>query len=108
MARFVQSPGFEAEFLRSRIVKENLEELVPPIADDYAAGVPVATGALRDSVYADVALTDEGYRGRVGATDPKAALVELGTSEQAPDASLRNAVDAAGLDLVPHPDASSR
>ena len=96
---FVKKPGFEDEILRSTGVRDALEQIAEEGAARYREGVPVDEGDLRDSTFGDVALTDEGYVGRIGATDYKAALVEFGTFEHAPDASLREALESMGLEI---------
>lgn len=96
---FVPNPGLEEHLLRSTEVKDHLEGLAQQIADEYVSRAPVDEGNLVDSIFGDVALTDEGFRGRVGATDWKAALVEFGTEEHSPDGSLRAAVESTGLKL---------
>lgn len=97
--KFVPDPGFEAALLRSTAVKKLLEAIAEQGAALYRDGVPVDEGDLRDSIFGDVALTEDGFRGRIGATDWKAALVELGTSLRDPDGSLRQAVETMGLTL---------
>lgn len=97
--RFVPNPSFEEELLRSSFVKRLLDELAKMGAELYRDGVPVAEGDLRDSVFGDVKLTADGFQGRIGATDWKAALVELGTSLRDPDGSLRRAIESIGLRL---------
>lgn len=97
--RFIPNPDFEAELLRSTAVRDLLDELAKQGAAIYRDGVPVDEGELRSSVFGDVALTEDGYRGRIGATDWKAALVELGTSLHDPDGSLRRAVESLGLTI---------
>lgn len=94
---FVPNPDFEEELLRSTLAKNVLDELAKEGAALYRNGVPVDEGDLRDSVFGDVQLTEDGFAGRIGATDWKAALVELGTSLLAPDGSLRRAVESIGL-----------
>lgn len=96
-ARLEISPTFEAEVLRSFFVKTLLEALADAGAELYREGVPVDEGDLHDSIFGIVELTVEGYRGRVGATDWKAALIEFGTSKRDPDGSLRRAIEALGL-----------
>ena len=96
---FVPNPNFEEELRRASFVKEILDELAKEGAALYRDGVPVDEGDLRDSVFGDVQLTEDGFAGRIGATDWKAALVELGTSLLAPDGSLRRAVESIGLTL---------
>ncbi len=97
--RFDLNAGFEREVLRAGFVKDRLEELAVDGAELYREGVPVDEGDLRDSIFGDVALTAEGYKGRIGASDWKAALVEFGAGPTAPDGSLRRAVEALGLEL---------
>lgn len=99
MVTFVPNPAFEAELLRSTFVKRLLEAAAEQGAAIYRDGVPVDEGDLRDSVFGDVALTEDGYKGRIGATDWKAALVELGTSLRDPDGSLRRAVESLGFTI---------
>lgn len=94
---FVPNPNFEEELLRSTFVKVILESLAEAGAALYRDGVPVDEGDLRDSVFGDVQLTGDGFAGRIGATDWKAALVELGTSLLAPNGSLRRAVESLGI-----------
>ena len=96
---FVPNPDFERELLRSTLAKTVLLELAEKGAALYRDGVPVDEGDLRDSVFGDVQLTEDGFAGRIGATDWKAALVELGTSLLAPNGSLRRAVESVGLTL---------
>ena len=92
-------PSFEREALRSLFVKNLLDELVDQGAENYRDGVPTDTFDLFDSIFGVVALTSEGWRGRIGAADWKAALIEFGTSRNAPDGSLRRAVEALGLTI---------
>lgn len=94
---FVPNPRFEEELLRSTFVKVILDELAKAAATLYRDGVPVDEGDLRDSVFGDVQLTADGFAGRIGATDWKAALVELGTSLLEPNGSLRRAIESIGL-----------
>lgn len=94
---YVPDDEFEANLYRSTAVKLLLEALAEEGAALYRAGVPVDEGDLRDSIFGDVALTEDGFKGRIGARDWKAALVELGTSLRDPDGSLRQAVEALGL-----------
>lgn len=93
------NPTFEAELVRSTFVKMLLEELAERGAALYRDGVPVDEGDLADSIFGDVALTSDGFAGRVGATDWKAGLVEFGTSLHAPDGSLRRAIESIGLTI---------
>lgn len=99
MKGFVPNPRFEEEILRSTKVRDALEEVAKEGAARYRDGVPVDEGDLIDSVFGDVALTPDGYQGRIGATDWKAALVEFGTIEHRPDASLRRAIESLGLTM---------
>ena len=96
---FVPNPLFAAELVRGRFLKEKLEELTEDGAELYRDSVPRDVGDLADSVFADVALTPEGYKGRIGATDWKAGLVEFGTAKTKPDGSLRRAVESLGLEI---------
>lgn len=96
---FVPNPRFEAELLRSTFVKELTEAVAEEAAQRYRDSVPVDEGDLKDSVFGDVALTPDGFQGRVGATDWKAGLVEFGTSRRSPDGSLRRAVESLGLKI---------
>lgn len=91
------SPTFEREVLGSFFVKTLLEALADRGARLYRDGVPVDEGDLHDSIFGIVELTVSGFRGRVGATDWKAALIEFGTSKHEPDGSLRRAIEALGL-----------
>lgn len=102
MATFIPNPLFEAELLRSTFVKHLLEAAAEAGAAIYKDGVPVDEGDLRESIFGDVALTADGYKGRIGATDWKAALVELGTSLRDPDGSLRRAVETLGFTIEEH------
>lgn len=94
---FVPNPLFEEELKRARFVKEHLEDLTEKGADLYRESVPRDEGDLAESVFADVALTADGYQGRIGATDWKAGLVEFGTAKNKPDGSLRRAVESLGV-----------
>lgn len=94
---YVPNPSFEKELLRASFVKAILDELARSAAALYRDGVPVDEGDLRDSVFGDVQLTADGFAGRIGATDWKAALVELGTSLLEPNGSLRRAIESVGL-----------
>lgn len=96
---YLPNPDFERELVRSTFVALILHELAEHGETLYREGVPVAEGDLRDSIFSSVELTADGYRGRVGATDWKAALVEFGTSLRAPDGSLRRAIEATGLTI---------
>jgi len=96
---YVPNRDFDDELLRSTLVKEILDAVARQGAELYRDGVPIDQGDLRDSIFGDVELTGDGYKGRIGATDWKAALVELGTSLRDPDASLRRALEALGFDL---------
>ncbi|MGH9001913.1 MAG: hypothetical protein ACRDYV_02175 [Acidimicrobiia bacterium] len=99
MANFKLNPHFAEEVLRARFVKEKLEGLVEEGAARYPDGVPVDEGDLRDSIFGDVALTETGFKGRIGATDWKAAIVEFGTSRSKADGSLRRAVESLGIEF---------
>ena len=66
---FVPNPDFEEELLRSTLAKNVLDELAKEGAALYRNGVPVDEGDLRDSVFGDVQLTEDGFAGRIGATD---------------------------------------
>jgi hypothetical protein len=99
VANFKLNPHFAKEVLRAKFVKEKLEDLVEEGADRYRDGVPVDDADLRDSVFGEVALTEEGFKGRIGATDWKAALIEFGTSKRKPDGSLRRAVESLGIEF---------
>ena len=101
MTKFVPNPRLEGELARSTQVKETLEDLARRGAELYAASVPIDTGDLQASIFGDVALTEDGFVGRIGAKDPMAGLVEFGTIENAPDASLRSSIEALGLTLEP-------
>lgn len=94
---YVPDHDFREEVLRASIVKELLDGIAREGAEIYRDGVPVDEGDLRDSVFGDVVLTADGYQGRIGATDWKAALVEFGTSIRSPDGSLRRAMEAIGV-----------
>lgn len=98
-ATFIPNPHFEEELRRSTGAKEGLEKVVETIAADYREGVPVDSEDLRDSIFSDVGNDGSGFVGRVGATDWKAGLVELGTSKNPARPALRDAVEAAGLEL---------
>jgi hypothetical protein len=97
MAEFRMDPHFQAAAFRSTGMKTKLQELADAGAKAYAESVPVETEELKNSIFGDVALTETGYKGRIGATSPHAALVELGTREHAPDGSLRRALEALGV-----------
>lgn len=97
--RFVENPSFRREVLRSYAVGKLLEELAEEGAEVYRNGVPIDEGDLMDSVFGDVALTEDGFVGRIGATDWKAALVEFGSSLHNPDGSLRRAIESIGLTI---------
>ena len=88
--------------MRSTPLREVLVDLTETVADAYREGVPVDSGDLQDSIFADVAMTEDGLVGRVGAKAPHAGLVEFGTFEHSPDGSLRRAVDAIGGEFVPY------
>lgn len=96
---FVPNPLFEAELLRATFVKEILEGLAEEGAQRYRDSVPTREGDLKESVFGDVALTADGYQGRIGATDWKAGLVEFGTARTRPDGSLRRAVEGLGVTI---------
>lgn len=96
-AIYIPNPDFGEEVLRATFVKAILEKLAEDGAAIYRDGVPVESGDLRDSVFGDVKLTADGFQGRIGATDWKAALIELGTSLRSPDGSLRRAIESIGL-----------
>lgn len=96
--KFVPNPLFENAITRTTGTRDSLEELAEGVADRYREAVPVDEGDVRDGVFSDVALTEDGYVGRVGNRDWKAGLVEFGTFEHRPDASLREALEAAGLE----------
>lgn len=99
MSFYVPNPDFADEVLRSSEVKELVTDLAERGADLYAEGVPRAEGDLADSIFSDVALTPDRYAGRVGATDYKAGLIELGTSRNPPNGALRRALESLGLDV---------
>lgn len=101
MTGFVQNPRLEDHLLRSRAVKDHLEAVAQRGAEFYRGGVPIDSGDLFDSIFGDVALTEDGYRGRIGAKAPHAGLVELGTIDTPPDGSLRRVADRLGVDLAP-------
>lgn len=96
---FVPNPRFEHDLLRSTIAKDILEDLVEEGEERYRESVPVEQGDLKDSVFGIVALTAEGFRGRIGATDWKAGLVEFGTARNRPDGSLRRSVEGLGVTI---------
>lgn len=96
---FVPNPGFEKAITRTTGVRDALQQIAEEGAARYREHVPVKSGDLRDSIFGDVALTGDGYKGRIGASDYKAALVEFGTLEHSPDGSLRAALDSMGLPL---------
>lgn len=97
--RFVPNPRLDEHLLRSTAVRDHLEGLAQDGAEAYREGVPVDSGDLIDSVFGDVALTAEGFRGRIGAKAPHAGLVELGTIEHAPNGALRAVADRLGVKL---------
>ena len=99
LGSFIPNPNFEAELRRSTGAKEGLEKIVEAVAADYRDGVPVDTEGVKGSIFSDVANTDDGFVGRVGATDWKAGLVELGTSKVPARPALRDAIEANGLEL---------
>jgi hypothetical protein len=96
---YIPDPDYERELLRTSEVVDLLKGLTTDGANLYADSVPVDQGDLKESVFGDVAMTAEGAMGRVGATDWKAALVELGTSKRSPDGSLRRSVETLGLTI---------
>lgn len=100
--KFIPNPGFEKLLLRSREVREVVGVLAEDVAESYRGDVPVDSGDLQESIFSDVAVTEDGVRGRVGAKAPHAGLVEFGTFEHPPDGSLRRAVDKLGGDFVPY------
>ena len=55
---------------------------------------PVATGAYRDSIEADVVEEDDGWKGRVVADVPYAVYLEFGSSDTPAFATLRRAGEA--------------
>ena len=93
MNRFTFDPGFEAALLRSDGVRDVLEDLVADAADTADGLAPYLTGDLASSIYGDVALTEDGWTGRVGATDFKAAWFEEGADGVSPRPFLRPAVE---------------
>lgn len=99
MTGFVLDPRFEKGILRSTVVRDHLEEVAHQGAEAYREGVPIASGELFDSIFGDVALTPEGFQGRIGAKAPHAGLVELGTIDTPPDGSLRAVADRLGVKL---------
>ena len=101
MSRFIPNPRLEEHLLRSTAVRDHLEGVAQDGADAYREGVPIDEGTLYDSIFGDVALTPDGYKGRIGAKAPHAGLVELGTIDTPPDGSLRRVADRLGVDLAP-------
>lgn len=97
MGLFIPKPGFERAVLRAGFVKRHVEKLAEKGAEAYREGVPVHEGDLKESVFSDVALTPEGFRGRFGAKDWKAGLVELGTARTRPNGALRRAAESLGI-----------
>lgn len=97
---YIPNPHFEEEALKAEFVRELLEKLGEEGASLYADGVPIDTSDLKNSVFYDVQELVTGWVLRIGATDWKAALVELGTSLRSPDGSLRRAVEALGIDVM--------
>lgn len=104
MTRFTPDPGFEAALLRSSGFRDVLEDLVEDAADVAADLAPFETGALADSVYGDVALTEHGWTGRVGATDFKAGWFEEGAVGVTPHPFLRPAVEQTIGPIEPGPE----
>ena len=83
-ADFKMNPAFAQAVLRSGALRAKLEEVVDEAARRYRSTVPVGEGDLRDSIFGQVALTSDGYVGRVGAKDFKAGWVEFGTVRRPP------------------------
>lgn len=80
------APGWEVQAHAAGIAA--LERLAPALADATAAGAPVDTGELRDSVFAEM----QGDSLIVGAEAGHAAEVELGTSKAPAQPFIRPAV----------------
>lgn len=94
---YIPNPDFPDEAVRATFVKVLLEELGKAGAELYRDGVPVDESDLRNGIFFDVQMTSDGFVGRIGSTDWKAALIEFGTSLHAPDGSLRQAIEGIGL-----------
>jgi hypothetical protein len=93
MSRFDLDPDFEDAVLRSAEFRDALEDLVAEAADVADLRAPYLTGTLASSVFGDVALTEDGWVGRVGATDFKAPWFEEGADGVPPRPFLRPAVE---------------
>lgn len=102
--RFTLDPGFAAAVSRTSQVRDLLDEKATAAAEEAANRAPFATGALAESVFADVALTADGYRGRVGAEDFKAPWFEEGAAGVPARPFLRPAVEAEVGPIEAHPD----
>ncbi|AAN12407.1 hypothetical protein GUMBIE_9 [Mycobacterium phage GUmbie] len=60
-------------------VNQGVNEFMDEVVDAWKNNSPVGTGAYRDSVQVTERSTNKG-RGKVGATDPQAHLVEFGSA----------------------------
>jgi hypothetical protein len=93
MSRFDLDPDFEDAVLRSAEFRDALEDLVAEAPAGADLRPPYLTGTLASSFLGDVPHTEDGWVGRVGATDFKAPWFEEGADGVPPRPFLRPAVE---------------
>lgn len=89
---------------RSAAMFSLMHEVAERGASAARENAPVATGAYRDGIEAQVGIGTQGsVTGRVNAKDFKSAFVEFGTYKWPAHATLRRAVESIGLGLAKGP-----
>lgn len=92
-ADFKLDPDFEQGALATTEVRDIVLDAANRAAARARDLAPEDEGDLKESIFAEVELTSNGWQGRVGATDFKAAWKEFGTVRESPSPFLRPAVE---------------
>ena len=85
---------FDRAFAHSEEARDYALRKAREAAQYARESAPVATGAYRDSIEADVVEEDDGWKGRVVAGASYSVYLEFGTSDTPTFATLRRAGEA--------------
>lgn len=85
---------------KHRMIGKPLKEKVEEAAQIAREIAPVKTGAYRDGILTDQVLTDGKWITRLVGSDFKSGWIEFGTKRMPAFATLRTAMEAAGLHVI--------
>ena len=91
---YIPNPDFPRAFAHSEEAKDYAFRKAQEGAALARERAPVATGAYRDSIEADVVEEDDGWKGRVVAGASYSVYLEFGSSDTPTFATLRRAGEA--------------